>query len=123
MERANLKEGQEATLQLDAIPDKRFNGKIKAMSGTATSDVFSGDPSKKFDVIFSVDMRQLLGGLGMKSADIDRIAATAAANAKKSPAGGANPLRIAFYNTRAGASSPLGALSNYAAFGSLSHIA
>ena len=56
LDRANLKEGQEATLQLDAIPDKRFSGKIKAMSGTATSDVFSGDPSKKFDVIFSVDI-------------------------------------------------------------------
>ena len=91
LDRANLKEGQDATLQLDAIPDKRFNGKIKAMSGTATSDVFSGDPSKKFDVIFSVDMRQLLTGLGMKSADIDRIAATAAANAKKQPAGVTNP--------------------------------
>jgi multidrug resistance efflux pump len=91
LDRANLKEGQEATLQLDAIPDKRFSGKIKAMSGTATSDVFSGDPSKKFDVIFSVDMRQLLTGLGMKASDIDRIAATAAANAKKAPAGVTNP--------------------------------
>src|SRR5439155_9108432 len=83
LDRANLKEGQEAQLQLDAIPDKRFRGKIKAMSGTATSDVFSGDPSKKFDVVFAVDMRQLLGGLGMKPADIDRIMATAEANAKK----------------------------------------
>ena len=36
LDRANLKEGQDATLQLDAIPDKRFGGKIKAMSGTAT---------------------------------------------------------------------------------------
>ncbi len=83
LDRANLREGQEAMLQLDAIPEKRFNGKIKTMSGTATSDVFSGDPSKKFDVIFSLDMRQLLSGLGMKPADIDRIMATAAANAKK----------------------------------------
>ena len=91
LDRANLREGQDAVLQLDAIPDKRFNGKIKAMSGTATSDVFSGDPSKKFDVIFSVDMRQLLTGLGMKSSDIDKIEATAAANAKKAPAGNANP--------------------------------
>jgi multidrug resistance efflux pump len=64
LDRANLKEGQDALLQLDAIPDKRFSGKIKAMSGTATADVYSGDPSKKFDVIFSLDMRQLLTGLG-----------------------------------------------------------
>jgi Barrel-sandwich domain of CusB or HlyD membrane-fusion len=91
LDRANLKEGQEATLQLDAIPDKRFGGKIKAMSGTATSDVFSGDPSKKFDVIFSVDMRQLLAGVGMKPADIDRIMATAEANAKKGINAGVNP--------------------------------
>src|SRR5215475_3796516 len=83
LDRANLKEGQEAVLQLDAIPDKQFHGKIKAMSGTASSDVFSGDPSKKFDVIFAIDMRQLLTGVGMKQADVDRIMNTAAENAKK----------------------------------------
>ena len=83
LDRANLKEGQDAILQLDAVPDKQFHGKIKSMSGTATSDVFSGDPSKKFDVVFSVDMRQLLSGLGMKPGDIDRIMATAVENAKK----------------------------------------
>jgi HlyD family secretion protein len=83
LDRANLREGQEALLQLDAIPDKRFHGKIKTMSGSATSDVFSGDPSKKFDVIFSIDMRELLSALGMKPADIEKIMATAAENAKK----------------------------------------
>jgi hypothetical protein len=92
LDRANLKEGQDALLQLDAVPDKQFHGKIKAMSGTATSDVFSGDPSKKFDVVFSVDMRQLLSGLGMKPSEVDGIMATAVDNAKKnlgSSAGGA----------------------------------
>ena len=83
LDRANLKEGQDALLQLDAVPDKQFHGKIKAMSGTATSDVFSGDPSKKFDVVFSVDMRQLLAGLGMKPSEVDSIMATAVENAKK----------------------------------------
>jgi len=83
LDRANLKEGQDAVLQLDAIPDKQFRGKIKAMSGTAATDVFSGDPSKKFDVIFSIDMRQLLTGLGMKPPDVDRIMATAEANSRK----------------------------------------
>ena len=87
LDRANLKEGQDALLQLDAIPDKQFHGKIKALSGTATSDVFSGDPSKKFDVVFSVDMRQLLAGLGMKPAEVDRIMATAVENAQKNLAG------------------------------------
>src|SRR5215475_4381153 len=83
LDRANLREGQEAVIQLDAVPDQRFRGKIETLSGTATSDVFSGDPSKKFDVVFSVDMRQLLTGLGMKQSDVDRIMATAEANAKK----------------------------------------
>ena len=83
LDRANLKEGQDAVLQLDSVPDKQFHGKIKALSGTAAADVFSGDPAKKFDVVFSVDMRQLLAGLGMKTNDVDRIMATAETNAKK----------------------------------------
>jgi hypothetical protein len=92
LDRANLQEGQDAVLQLDAIPDKQFHGKIKTLSGTATSDVFSGDPSKKFDVVFSVDMRQLLSGLGMNPAEIDGIMATAVENAKKNlgPGSGAS---------------------------------
>jgi multidrug resistance efflux pump len=83
LDRANLQEGQEAVLQLDALPNQKFRGKIKSMSGTASQDVFSGDPSKKFDVVFSIDMRQLLAKLGMKQSDIDHIMATAAENAKK----------------------------------------
>src|SRR5215472_1032358 len=83
IDRANLQEGQDAVLQLDAIPDKKFRGKIKSMSGTAISDVFSGDPAKKFEIVFSIDMRQLLAALGMKQSNIDHIMATAAANAKK----------------------------------------
>jgi hypothetical protein len=89
LDRANLHEGQEAVLQLDAIPDKRFNGRIKGMSGTASSNVFSGDPAKKFDVVFSIDMRQLLSALGLKPADVDRIMAQAEKNAKKAPPAGA----------------------------------
>src|ERR1035438_7951141 len=67
MDRANLKEGQEMTFQLDSIPDKRFPGKIKTLSGTAATDVFSGDPSKKFDVTFSIDMRALLAGFTLNT--------------------------------------------------------
>jgi hypothetical protein len=83
LDRANLKEGQGVMIQLDAIPDQRFPGKIKTLSGSATSDVFSGDPSKKFDISFSVDMRALLTGVGMKKEDIDQIMTTATENAKK----------------------------------------
>lgn len=80
LDRANLREGQPVTLQLDSIPEKRFPGTIKMLSGTATTDVFSGDPSKKFDVTFGVDMRALLGGLGVKAAEVDRIMKMAETN-------------------------------------------
>ncbi len=86
LDRANLRDGQDALIRLDAIPNKQFHGKISAMSATASVDVFSGDPAKKFDVIFSIDMRQLLSELGMKPADIERIMATAKANANQSAA-------------------------------------
>jgi len=83
MDRANLKEGQEMTFQLDSIPDKRFPRQDQDAERTAATDVFSGDPSKKFDVTFSIDMRALLAGLGMKPADVDRIMNQAAENASK----------------------------------------
>lgn len=83
LDRANLVEGQDVMLRLDALPDKVFNGKIKSMSGTASSNVFSADPGKKFDVLFSIDMRQLLSTLGADEAEIQRILRTAEANRKK----------------------------------------
>jgi hypothetical protein len=83
LDRANLSEGQSIYIQLDSIPDKRFPGKIKVLSGTAATDVFSGDPSKKFDVTFSVDMRSVLAGLGMTPAEVDRVMKMSEENAKK----------------------------------------
>jgi HlyD family secretion protein len=83
LDRSNLTVGQGAVLQFDAIPDKKFHGKIKSLSGTATADVYSGDPAKKFDVVFSVDMRELLAGVGMKQADIERMMETAKINSQK----------------------------------------
>lgn len=86
LDRANLHEGQEVSIQLDAVPEKRFKGTIKSLSGTANSNVFSGDPAKKFDVSFAVDMRQLLEGLGAKPEQIREILATADRNAKRGTA-------------------------------------
>ncbi len=85
LDRANLHEGQEVTMRLDAVPEQHFPGKIKTMSGTASANVFSGDPGKKFDVVFSIDMRLLLTALGAKPADVQRILETAEHNAKKPP--------------------------------------
>jgi HlyD family secretion protein len=85
LDRANLHEGQDVSIQLDAVANKQFNGKIKNMSATASANIFSGDPAKKFDVVFSIDMRQLLTALGAKPEDVKRIIETAERNAKKNP--------------------------------------
>ncbi|MBM3793278.1 MAG: HlyD family efflux transporter periplasmic adaptor subunit [Acidobacteria bacterium] len=85
LDRANLKEGQDVVIGLDALADARLNGKIKSMSGTASANVFSSDPAKKFDVMFSVDMQQLLKTLGATPDQISRVMATAEANRKKPP--------------------------------------
>ncbi len=85
LDRANLREGQEVTIKLDALADSTFTGKIKSMSGTASSNMFSGDVQKKFDVIFSIDMKELLSALGAKPDYIAKVLATAEANRKKPP--------------------------------------
>lgn len=83
LDRANLKDGQDVNIQLDAVGEKKFTGKIKSMSGTASANIFSGDPGKKFDVVFSVDMKELLTGLGAKPEQIRKVLETAEQNRKK----------------------------------------
>ncbi len=83
LDRANLREGQQVNIKLDAISEKQFTGTIKSMSGTASSNMFSGDVQKKFDVIFSIDMKQLLTALGARPEQIAKVLATAEANRKK----------------------------------------
>ncbi len=83
LDRANLHEGQDVLIRLDALAGKTFHGKIKSMSGTASANIFSSDPGKKFDVVFSIDMRELLKELGAKPEQIARIMATAEENRKK----------------------------------------
>jgi hypothetical protein len=81
LDRANLHEGQEVSITLDALPDKKFRGTIKTMSGMASSAVFSGDPAKKFDVVFAIDMKQLMTTLGATPDQIRLTLETAARNA------------------------------------------
>jgi HlyD family secretion protein len=85
LDRANLHEGQEVNMRLDAVPGQVFHGQIKSLSGTASANVWSGDPAKKFDVVFSVDMKELLTGLGAKPEQIQRVLETAEQNRKKPP--------------------------------------
>jgi len=91
LDRANLTEGQDVVISLDAMADKTLQGKIKSMSGTASANIFSSDPAKKFDVVFSIDMKQLLSALGASEVQIARVLATAEANRKRGPIAGANP--------------------------------
>lgn len=83
IERASLHEGQDVLVRLDALPGKEVHGKIKVLSGTASSNVFSSDPTKRFDCTFSIDMREVLAYVGATPAQIDRVIATAAENAKR----------------------------------------
>jgi HlyD family secretion protein len=94
LDRANLHEGQDVTLQLDAVPEKHFHGKIKSMSGSASANIFSGDPGKKFDVVFSIDMQQLLTNLGAKPEDVRKIMEIAVRNSKKAPPASATPMMM-----------------------------
>jgi HlyD family secretion protein len=80
LDRANLVEGQEALIQLDALAGKIVHGKIKSLSSTASANVMAGDPSKKFDVLFSIDMQELLKVVGATPEQIREVMATAERN-------------------------------------------
>lgn len=90
VERANLREGQEALLRLDALPGKIVKGQIKRLGTTASMNIFRGEATKKFDCIVSIDMRQLLENVGASPEQIRRILATAEQNSSQgfgAPAG------------------------------------
>ena len=80
IDRANLVEGQEAEMTLDALPDQKLKAHIKSLSGTASSNAFSFDPAKRFDVVFAIDMKELLTALGAKPEAVAKILATAEQN-------------------------------------------
>lgn len=90
LDRANLREGQDVNIRLDAIPNKTFSGNIKSMSGTAVANIFSSDPGKKFDVVFSLNMKELLSALGAKPEQVQRILSQAERNSHR-PANAAPP--------------------------------
>jgi HlyD family secretion protein len=53
--RADLNAGQSAQVNVDALPGSSFTGKIKTVAGQATTDMFSDDPTQRFDVTFALD--------------------------------------------------------------------
>lgn len=80
-ERANLREGQEVLIRLDAIPDKTVTGTIKRLGNTASANIFSGEAVKKFECVIGIDMEGLLKNIGAEPERIERIMATARQNA------------------------------------------
>ena len=80
-ERANLRDGQEVLIRLDALPDQTVPGTIKRLGNTAAANIFSGEATKKFECIIAIDMRQLLRNIGAEPERIERIMATARQNA------------------------------------------
>jgi len=105
LDRANLHEGQEAVIKLDALPDHPVHGYIKNMSGQASANVFSLDPQKKFDVIFSVNMNELLNAAGAKPGTIAKILATGGTN-QPHGAAAARPKEPAATRSRAETNGP-----------------
>ena len=109
LDRANLLEGQEALVRLDAVPDKVFQARIKSMSGTASANVWAGDPTKRFDVVFAVDMKELLSGLGARPEQIRIILETAERNRSKPvTASGPSPAMAAAAFAAPGGGAPAG---------------
>lgn len=53
--RADLNAGESAQVNVDALPGTSFTGKIKTVAGQATTDMFSDDPTQRFDVTFTLD--------------------------------------------------------------------
>jgi hypothetical protein len=77
VERARLREGQEAVVYLDALPGKSVKGTIKRLGSTASANFFRGEATKKFDCVMSVDMTELLTHVGATPEQIKRILAGA----------------------------------------------
>ncbi len=91
VERANLREGQEALIRLDALPGKVIHGKIKRLGSTAAMNVFRGEATKKFDCILSIDMEKLLAAVGAGPEQVRRILATAEQNRQQGFGGRPRP--------------------------------
>jgi RND family efflux transporter MFP subunit len=53
-ERGNLNEGQDVNIRLDALPGETFPGKVKRLAGITSRGQHSFDPTKSFDVVFSL---------------------------------------------------------------------
>ncbi len=53
--RADIRAGQTAEVRVDALPERTYEAKVKTVAGQATEDIFSDDPTRRFDVIFGLE--------------------------------------------------------------------
>ena len=81
VERARLREGQDAIIYLDALPGQAVKGKIKRLGSTASANFFRGQATKKFACVLSVDMTELLTEVGASPEQIRAILASGKAAA------------------------------------------
>lgn len=54
-DRANLNPGQPVRIDVDALPGETFTGKVKSVAGMASSNMWGGDTTSRFDAAFQFD--------------------------------------------------------------------
>jgi HlyD family secretion protein len=54
-DRANLKSGQPVEVRVDALPGRTFDAHIKEVASMASSDMWGGDNTRRFDATFQLD--------------------------------------------------------------------
>jgi HlyD family secretion protein len=53
-DRANVNKGQAVKISVDAVPDARLDGTVRAVSGVANRQMFEGGSTRRFDISFDV---------------------------------------------------------------------
>ncbi len=54
-DRANLKSGEPVEVRVDALPEALFGAHIKTVASMASSDMWGGDNTRRFDATFALD--------------------------------------------------------------------
>jgi HlyD family secretion protein len=53
-DRANVNKGQAVKISVDAVPDARLDGTVRAVSGVASRQMFESGSTRRFDIAFDV---------------------------------------------------------------------
>ena len=55
IDRANVNKGQAVKINVDAVPNARLDGTVRAVSGVANRQLFEGGSTRRFDIAFDVN--------------------------------------------------------------------